>query len=240
MDPTGPAHISGVGPVRRPRGKPGQSCRMQMTFVVPTNSYYQLQGACLSETYSWHAEFESSPPTRLQSIAARQRQRSLTPKPDPGLLALASRQRRTFLRTRGDPGPGIDLSIQAAGTCSDGRSETSPIMDPQGNLAVHPTGGEHPPLTDDANQQRIHSPTTSRETDPVFLDPNSRSPSTSGGSEMPQNSQRSLAGETQASNNHSPAADGHDSIISPGTCPLFIRAPWLTLSFRGCAFFRCC
>ncbi|KAF9486709.1 hypothetical protein BDN71DRAFT_1560307, partial [Pleurotus eryngii] len=150
-----------------------------------------------------------------QSIATRQCQCSLTPKPDPGLLALASRQRRTFLMTRGDLGPGILLNIQAASTSSGGRSESPPIMDSQGNLVVHPiaTGGEYPPQTDDANQQRIHSQTTSRGTDPVFLHPNT--PSASGGSELPQNPQRSLAGETQASNNDPPAADGHNSMISP-------------------------
>lgn len=208
---------------------------------MAADSYYQR--ACLSETYSRHAEFESSPPTRLQAIATRQRQRSLqlTPKPDPGLLALANRQRRTFLRTRGDPSPAIFLSKQAAGTSSGGRSEAPLIMASQGSLVSHPTGGEPPPQTDDANQQRIHSPTTSHETDPVFLSPNSRSPSTSGDSDMRRNSQRSLAGQTQAaSNSHSPAADAYDSIISPGTYPLFIRPPWLTLSFRGCGFFRRC
>ncbi|KAF7436045.1 hypothetical protein PC9H_002871 [Pleurotus ostreatus] len=89
-------------------------------------------------------------------------------------------------------------------------------MASQGSLVSHPTGGEPPPQTDDANQQRIHSPTTSHETDPVFLSPNSRSPSTSGDSDMRRNSQRSLAGQTQAaSNSHSPAADAYDSIISP-------------------------
>lgn len=207
--------------------------------MAADSNFYQR--AFLSETYSRHAELESSPPTRLQSIATRQRQRSLTPKPDPGLLALASRQRRTFSRTRGDLGPGVFLSIQAAGTSSGGRSEAPHIMASQGSLPDHPAGGEPPPQIDDANQQRILLPTTSHETDPVFLSPNSRSPSTSGDSDMLQNSQRNLAGQAQASSNsHSPADDAYTSIISPGTCLLLIRPPWSTLSFRGCGFFRRC